>query len=372
MRQRYETLNVIELDSERLLSNLELFHRYTGDKIIPVLKSNAYGHGIKQVAKILDGSNHEIVAVDSYYEANEILKNTRSLKILVLGLVPPNNLRLLNTKRISYVAQTIEDIQAFARLRRHIQIHLELNTGMNRLGILPSEVDDYLAELKKHKNLELEGIMTHLADADSKKTSFTNYQVNLFDSSVKHILESGFHPRYIHIAQTAGSLKIKSRYSNAVRVGIGTYGINPLDKKDPVWSKLADLQPVLELKSTIVKVIDLDKGDKVSYSLTFAAKKKMRIGILPLGYYEALPRVLSNSAHLTTLSGDKLPVVGRICMNHTMIDLTDTNLSTGDQVIVISKNPSAPNSVEGIRKNHQVFPYELLCKLSSITRRQIV
>jgi alanine racemase len=369
LKPKFETLNTIHLNSNALLSNIELVHKLSGYKVIPVLKSNAYGHGIEQVAKILNGSNCEMIAVDSYFEANKIKKIFKG-KILILGYISPKNARLLTTKRISYVIQDITSLKAFAKTRKPVNIHIELNTGMNRLGLVESEIEPYIKIFKKYKKLHLEGIMTHLADADNKSSTFTDKQVEKFDALTRIILDQGFRPEYIHISQTAGSLKVNSRYANTVRLGIGTYGINPLTRGDKYFEKLKKLQPVLELKSTIIKTIDLEKGEKVGYGCTFTAKKNTKIAVLPLGYYEAIPRELSNKGVVTYEKGS-LPIVGRVCMNHTMIDITGTSLKAGDKVTIISSKKTDPNSILSVQSKFKLFSYELLSNLSDTIRRQI-
>ena len=373
MRPRaYRPLNRIEISRQRLLANVALIQKaHPSFQVIPVLKGNAYGHGLEDVTNILNASSCQYLAVDGYFEAAKIRHFTNK-RILVMGYILPENVRLTDTRRCSFVVQDIAGLKAFAALCKPVHIHLELNTGMNRMGLQPSEVQPYLDELKKHPQLELEGIMTHLADADNElDDSFTDQQTAAFDQQVEHILAAGFKPKLIHIAQTAGSAKVHSRYANAARIGIGTYGINPLLPKDKHQHDLAGLQPVLELKSTIMKVIDLQKGDKVSYSCTFTAPKAMRVGVLPLGYYEGVPRELSNKGCVTA-DGRELPILGRVCMNHTIIDLTGTKLGQFDEVTVISNDNRKPNSVIAMQNKHGLFAYTTLTGLSSSVRRTIV
>jgi alanine racemase len=252
-----------------------------------------------------------------------------------------------------------------------VAIHLELNTGLNRLGINEDELATYLDFLAKHPKLQLEGVMTHLANADGLKDDFTTKQVEAFDRQVGLILDEGFKPTFVHIAQTAGSLKAKSRYSNAVRLGIGLYGINPLDPKDSFYKRLSKLKPVLELRTTIIKTIDLKRGDKVGYGCSFSAPRKMTIAVLPVGYHDGLPRLLSGKAVLT--SGEhRLRIVGRIYMNMTTVEVSGTGLGVGDHVTVISPDPAEPNSVASLTRDFQIFSYELLVHLASTTRRKII
>lgn len=368
----YRTLNLIELSRSALLQNVALVqNQHPSFGIIPVLKSNAYGHGLREIAAMLNRVDCPFLAVDGYFEAARIRRITRH-HVLVLGYILPENVRLLDTKRCSFVVQDIAGLEAFARLHRRVRIHLELNTGMNRLGLAVDELQLYLDIFKLFPKLELEGVMTHLADADNgADNSFTWRQVEQFDSQIERILSEGFRPRFIHIAQTAGSVKTESKYANALRFGIGLYGINPLAPGDPHFRDYDDLRPVLSLKSTIIKVIALESGDRVSYNGTYTAPKPMRIGVLPLGYYEGVPRLLSNVG-MVMHGNSILPIVGRVCMNHTMIDLSATNLQLGDMVTVISSTTGHPNSIARLASTHSLFPYGTLTGLASSVRRDII
>lgn len=369
----YQPLNRIELNRSRMLHNIAALKRmHPGLEIIPVLKGNAYGHGLVPTAQILNRIRCKYLAVDGYFEAGT-LRGVTDKRLIVMGSVLPSNVKLLDTKHCSFVVQEVEGLRAFGMLNKPVRVHLEINTGMNRMGLNASELMPYLETLREYPKITLEGVMTHLADADNPTdNSYTERQVTEFDKHVEYILAAGFTPDLIHIAQTAGSTKVVSRYANAIRLGIGTYGINPLLPEDANYAQLADLQPVLELKSTIVKIIELSPGDKVSYNGIFTAPRAMRIGVLPLGYYEGLSRELSNKGCVLADNGHVLPIVGRVCMNHTMVDLSGTDLRTHDTVTVISGDPSSPNSINNLQAQHGLFAYASLTSLSSSVRREIV
>lgn len=368
--RKFKTLNQIELSGPNLINNFNLIQsKHPKFQIIPVLKSNAYGHGITQIGRLLNLVKCRMIAVDGYSEALELSK-VSDHKILVMGYIDRVNFRVLNLKKYSFVIQSSDELASLGRLNRKATIHLELNTGMNRLGLQPDELNNYLKVLQRFPKIKLEGVMTHLADADNINNSFTRKQLKSFDEAVEYILSKGFKPKYIHIAQTAGSVKVESKYANAIRVGIGLYGINPLAPSDNHFEDLEKLTPVLELKSKIIKVQQLEEGDRVSYGGTFVASKQMQIGILPLGYYEGIPRELSNCG-IVTHEGNQLPIIGRVCMNHTIIDLKDSKLKVGDEVIVFSSDPSAPNSISNIAKTNKLFSYSILSGIPSAIRRVI-
>ncbi len=369
---KFSTLNIIEISKSSIINNFDIIQNNNPNfSIIPVLKANAYGHGIIQVAKILNSVNCDFLAVDGYFEAAKI-NNISKHKILVLGYIKPVNFNLLNTKKCSFVIQDIEGLKSLGLYKKPVNIHIELNTGMNRMGLQVDEINEYLNEVKKYSNINIEGIMTHLADADNDRdNSYTLGQVKVFDNLVDKILGLGFNPKYIHIAQTAGSVKVVSRHANSLRLGIGLYGISPLSKKDKHSKCLNGLKPALKFTSTIVKVIALKKGDRVSYNGIFDAPRKMNIAVLPLGYYEGIPSSLSNIRSVS-FNNKFLPIVGRICMNHTMINIEGIDLKFGDVVTVISDRPDDLNSINCLAINHDLFRYSLMTGFSESTRRIIV
>ncbi|HEX3082033.1 MAG TPA: alanine racemase, partial [Candidatus Saccharimonadia bacterium] len=194
----YRPLNRIEVSRAALQHNVGLVQAQHRDyTIIPVLKGNAYGHGIDLVARALKAS--PLLAVDGYHEAEHI-HDVTDHRVLVMGYIRPGNVRLLNTTHCSYVVQDIAGLKAFGALGRVVRIHLELNTGMNRLGLSPSELPAYLEVLRSYPKLQLEGVMTHLADGDNATSDeFNRRQQEAFDAQIEMVLAAGFRPRYVHI-----------------------------------------------------------------------------------------------------------------------------------------------------------------------------
>ncbi|MCL2174373.1 alanine racemase [Candidatus Saccharibacteria bacterium] len=368
--RQFKVFNQIILDKKAVRHNLEILRQIGGTDVMPVLKSNAYEHGIRQMAAILRELAVPMVAVDGYYEATAIRRIFKG-RILVLGVIRRENVGRLRNHRISYVLQNIDDLRAFGQTGRKFNIHLEINTGMNRLGLRPEEIAEYLRVLEKYQNLHLEGVMTHLASADDPDSDSPEQQVEIFDQAVREILDAGHQPEIIHVANSAGVGRVNSRFANYIRPGLAVYGLSELPENDDRSQQFSKLRPVLELRSTIVKTINLRKGEAVGYGGSFIAPQTMRIGVLPLGYYEGIPRALSNRGLVTSLSGRELDIVGRVCMNHTMIDLSDADLGEGDEVVIISRDPKARNSVHGLEREFDLFAYETLARLSENIRRVV-
>jgi len=366
----FATHNRIEVSKSALLHNVDLFARFSDKQVIPVLKGNAYGHGIEQVAASLKDRRFPYVAVDGYFEALRVRKVSKQ-PVLVMGAIKPENFSKIKYDHFAFVVQDIETIDALGRTGKKITVHLECNTGMNRYGAAPAELAELTKRILSYSNLRLEGVMSHLADSDGDDATTVESAVQLYDKCVEAVRTAGGTPTMFHVAQTAGSVKAVSKYATTIRLGIGLYGINPFPPNHPLHTELKSLRPALKFVSTITKVIELKRGDKVSYNYTFTAPKQMRIGILPVGYYEGVNRALSNSG-IVSLGKARLPIVGRVCMNHTMIELEGTRATVGSEVIVYSSDASARNSIDNIAHEHNLFNYNLLTALSSDVRRVLV
>lgn len=368
----FETYNHIYISKSAILDNFDLYKSLSnGKQIFPVLKSNAYGHGLEQIAEILKERTFPYIAVDGYFEGLKI-HDISDQPVLVMGSIKPVNYKNMDIRGCAFVVHQKEIIDVLARLNKKVKIHLELETGMGRHGVRVDELDDFLKSLKKYPKLELEGIMTHLADADNfKSNKYTDSQVNKYDNAVEKILSYGFSPKYLHIAQSAGTIKAISKYTNSVRIGIGLYGINPLDALDRDFNKLEQLKPALTLASSIAKIFRADKGISIGYGCSYVTKRNSQIGVLPIGYYEGIPRSLSNLGQVG-YNNTFLPIVGKVCMNHIMIDISDIRANLEDEVIIISPKKTDINSVSEISKRFGVFDYELLSGLNQNIRRIIV
>lgn len=372
LERPFETFNRIEVSGNALRHNLQFFRDTTQQSVIPVLKGNAYGHGTALVARALKHEKLDYIAVDSYADALIVREETKH-PVLIMGAVHPDNFPLLRFRNFAFVVQDKHTITALGKTGKRIKIHLEVNTGMNRNGVRLQDLKALVRHIGKYKNLKLEGIMSHLADSDGDDPALTNVNnaVDVFDRAVETVRAAGAHPTLLHVAQTAGSMSANSRYSNAVRVGIGLYGINPLPKSHRLHNTLTSLQPALRLVSRLVRIGDLKKGEHVSYNYTYTAKKDTRIGVLPLGYYEGVARSLSNVGSVG-VNGRHAPIIGRVCMNHTLINLGTIPAKWGDEVVVYSNDASDPTSIASLQQSLGIFSYEILANLSHEVRRVLV
>lgn len=367
----FTVYNEIKLYSTALLNNVSVLSKLSPqNNIIPVLKSNAYGHGLPEIAKILKARKFPYIAVDGYFEAIAI-HEVSNQPVLVMGAIAPDNFNRINPKNCAFVVHDKQTIEAMGVSRKKFTLHLEIETGMSRHGVDPSKVLDYVNLINSFSNLKLEGVMSHLADADNPEDDFTENQTIVFDNCVGQIINSGVQLKWVHIAQSAGLSKVKSKYANATRTGIALYGMNPLEKKDKNFEKYTDLEPVLELVSTVTKIQKISYGTSVGYGRTFVAGKDTGIAVLPLGYYEGIPRELSNKGYIE-INGKLHKIAGRVCMNITMIDVGTSEVKIGDKAVIISNNKNSPISAESICKRNNMFIYSYLTSLNQNIRRRIV
>ncbi|MGI5826259.1 MAG: alanine racemase, partial [Patescibacteria group bacterium] len=336
-RKPYQTLNLVKINKSTLLSNFAFFQKQNPQaKICPVLKSNAYGYGLKLIGKFVDEEiKPEFICVDSLYEAYELEKTKITTPLLILGYTFPENFkhRNLNFRLPVFDGETLKILNKY---QPGIKVHIKVDTGMNRLGIKENQVDGFVETLKQYPEIRVEGIYSHLADADNEDEAFSLKQIETFKRIIKKFEAAGFNFKYKHLCATAGSLKFKDPEFNLIRLGFGFYQVP---------------NPALKLISHIIDIKEVEKGETVSYNCTFKAKQKMKIAALPIGYYDGIDRRLSNAGSVS-VRGISCPIVGRVCMNITTIDVTKVkDVKIGQEVEI-----DIINQAELVHKS----PYEAL------------
>ncbi len=365
--RNYEPLNLIEISRKNLKSNYKYLSSINSNiKIAPVLKSNAYGHGISLVGKEFDKLGAPFICVDSLYEAYELLNKNVKTQVLIMGFISPKS---LNTKKLpfSYAVYNKELVYAIAKYQPNSKVHIFVDTGMHREGVRLEDLPKFLKYIQSN-HLEIEGLMSHFAMGDDIKNEDTRKQVENFALTRKILKDHGINPKWIHIANSAGLLnsrEYKNKLGNMARVGKSSYGIDPRKVNK-------DLKPALTLKTKIAQVKNLKKGEKVGYDFSYTATKDMRIAIIPIGYYEGVDRRLSNKGYVL-VKNKYCKIIGRVSMNITIIDVSNIkNVSVGQEVIVFSNNPAAKNSIQNSAKICNTIPYELLVHIGSSTKRIIL
>jgi len=370
----YSPLVTITISKKALLHNIQEFQKLNSSvQIAPVLKSNAYGHGLVHVAEILDTHNeitHSIpfLIVDSYFEAITLRAEGIKKPLLIIGYTPSETILSSKLKNIAFGVINIQTLTELSeRADSKVSIQLKIDTGMNRQGIQVEELDAAISHIKSNHHLHLQGIFSHFADADSTDPTFTDSQITAWDVCVEKVLSEFPKLQYYHLSNTAGQVHGQKIKANVARLGLGLYGIQqnaPIDEK-------VHLIPALELKTIVSGVKKIEPGDKIGYNGTFTAQNPMTIATIPVGYFEGLDRRLSNKGFVK-IGAHFAPVVGRISMNITVIDISSIpDVRLNDEVTVISSSLTDKNSLEQCAHLCETIPYELLVHLPAHLLRTV-
>ncbi len=359
-RRRYDALVEVVVFRDWLFHNLESLRKIAGqNRIAPVLKSNAYGHGLIEVAEILDNQGVPFFVVDSYHEAMVLRNAAIKTNILVIGFTPFENIKRNRDRTIAF---TITDLEQLKYLEKKLKspetFHLKIDTGMHRQGILPADLGAATTLIKANQNIVFEGLCSHFADGEDD--DYTKKQIEVWNPLVEKLtLEFPF--KFIHLAATTGLRHWPQIKSNTARVGKGLYGLG----------NIAGTEPVLEMRARITGIKKIKSGDSVGYGMTFKAERDMVIGTLPLGYFEGVDRRLSNIG-MVKYQDRYCRILGRVSMNITTIDLTEVpDAKAGDEVVVLSANGSDDNSVENLAKLCNTIALDLVVHIPQHSRRVV-
>lgn len=312
--------------------------------------------------------------VDSLYEAYELSKQKIKTPILIMGYTDPQNYAIWKKLPFTFTVYDISSLEALNKYQPGAKVHLKLDTGMCRLGIQKNNISSFITALKKCQNLKIEGIYSHLSQADnSKKNTFTSNQIKLFKEMTSNFEKAGFNFKYKHISATSGASTLKDPYFNLIRLGLGFYGYSPFGPHTSLGrNQRKILKPALTFTSRLALIKEINSGNHVGYRGTYIARQNEIIGILTAGYYEGIPWKLSNQASLL-LHQTESPIIGNIAMNMTTIKIPRTiKAKIGDKVTVISPNIKDCCSLYKLASILKTIPYTLLTGLHSSIRRNII
>lgn len=367
----FETLNRIYVSKEAILNNFDLVQKLNPEySIFPVLKSNAYGHGIREIATILKERKPYYIVVDSYFEALKI-REVNKAPVLLIWYTLPENLKNMNFSFVSLVVYDFITLAELWKIWKKIKIHLKIDTWMNRQWIYLEQVLNFVNEVKKHKFIILEWICTHLADADNISEKYSIMQIEKFKKAIEIVENAWIKLKYKHLSNSAWSSKFHLKDFNSLRLWIWLYWVNPLESNDENHSKLEDLKLALSFESTLILIKKISKWEKVSYNWVFTAEKEMTIWIVPVWYYEALSKKLSSN-YSYFYKWNELPILWRICMNLTIIDISWVNISVWDKLEIISNQKNVKNNIYELSKKSETITYECFTRLAESVRRDII
>lgn len=342
-----------------------------GVKLLGVVKANAYGHGAVPVASYLE-NQVDYFATATIEEAVELRENGISAPILILGYVSPSQYGDLVeydiTQTIDSYAQALALEKEAARQNRKAKAHLAVDTGMTRIGFQVTEHDaDVAAKIADLPHIELEGMFTHFSCADQEDKTYCLMQMEKYDKMTALLAERGVTIPLRHICNSAGIMEFDDHRFEMVRSGIITYGIYPSEE---VKKERLDLIPALSWKSHVIHVKEVGPGIGVSYGATYVTEKPMtRIATVSAGYADGYPRALSNQG-CVLIHGKKAPIIGRICMDQMMVDVTDIpDVQVEDVVTLVGTDGDETITIEEIANPAARFDYEMLCDISSRVTR---
>lgn len=358
----YATVNLAAL-----AHNLSCIKRYLPPacEIMAIVKANAYGHGAVRIAHALIRQGIGRFAVASLDEGIELRQAGLAVPIVVLGALFEEQIADLVAHRLTPVVSDERILPSLAKAV-HAQpapypIHLKVETGMGRLGLSPEELLSLLDNPALRNPLQIEGVMTHLADADGEDSAFTEQQLGAFRAVLEQIRQRGLTLPLVHVANSAAIIRFADAHFSLVRPGIMLYGYHTLPASVPA----PDLTPILSLRTTVAQLRTIPRGQTVSYNRAFVAKRPTRIAILPIGYADGYSRQLSNHGFVL-VQGRRAPIVGLVCMDMIMVDVTDlAPVQVGETVTLIGQQGGESIWADEVAEWIGTIPYEVLCGIGS-------
>jgi len=362
-----------EIDLSAIKNNIEEIRRITNPKsqVMAVVKANAYGHGAVEVSKVCLENGADRLAVARSTEALELRNAGITCPILVFGYCTEEEIEKMVENDITltvYSFETASSIQKTAeKLGKHPKIHIKVDTGMSRLGFLPrKDAVETIQKIMELENIEVEGIYTHFADADNSDKTYTTLQFSRFTNFLHDLEENEIFIPIKHASNSAAIIDHPETHLNLVRPGIILYGLYP---SELVHKERINLKPAMSLKVLVTHVKEVPENTKISYGCTFETKKPSKIASLPIGYADGFTRMLKNGYVL--IHGSRVPVIGRICMDQCMIDVSYIeNVQVGDVVTIFGTQENETIPIEEFGEKLGTINYELVCMVASRVPRK--
>lgn len=352
--------SVLEVNLNNFIYNVEQIQNFVGKdiKIMPVVKANGYGSHINMRLDIMN--RFDIVAVALVSEAIYLREIGYDKEIFVLNQPALEEIDLIINNNITIGLSDLSFLEELGKRKDNVKVHIEIDTGMGRTGVL--DLDNFIFELKKYSNVIVEGIYTHLSSADSDY-EYTDKQLEKFERSVV-ILKEHFNLKYIHSSASNGLLNFKSSYCNTVRPGLILYGY---ESYPGVLNKI-DIKPVCRLKSKITFLKEVEEGTSISYSRSYITDKKTKVATIPMGYADGIRRSLSNRGNVV-VNNTIVPIIGKVCMDSFMIDVTNLDVKVGDEVYLFDNELI---KVEDIASIYDSINYEVISTISDRVPRKFI
>lgn len=332
--------------------------------ILMVIKADAYGHGMVDVGLHLDQLNVDIFGVSDINEGMLLRDHGIERPILLFESTLPEHIPFICEYDLTPSVCSVEfarQLDACAKkMDKLIKIHVEVDTGMGRLGVWHEEALDFIKSVSQFRNLLTEGIFTHFPVADTDR-KFTENQITQLYELVSTLDKNGFIIPYVHASNSMGLIGYKTSVLNLFRPGLMVYGLHPEHRKTPD----IDLQPALSVKSKVIFLKDITKGRGISYGRTFIAKRKMRVATIPIGYNDGYFRQLSNKADVL-IQGKRCPVIGTVTMDQIIVDVSHlSDIDIGETVTVLGRQQDEEISADELASHLKTINYEVVCNLGN-------
>ena len=387
----------IELDAEACRHNVKTFRKLIGPnvKLFSVVKSNAYGHGLPVFPKLIESMGIDPVrnkplhaaaaapsaerisngvdgfCVDSILEGLRLRKEGIKKPILVLGFTLPAFFGKAALNNIAVTISSFDSLRAFERTKRKPFFHLKIDTGMHRQGFYQEDLPKVVRLLTKSLNPKLAGIYTHFASKDIKDRAYSEQQFRNFEKAVTILERAGFKNLIRHAAATGGAFISPKYHLDAVRIGIGSYGLWPSGELEAALFKKISLKPILSWRTMISEVKSLSAGDCVGYDMTECVNRPTKAAVLPIGYWHGFPRSLSGIGEVL-IRGRRARVLGKVSMDMTVIDVTGIDCRPGDVTTIIGKDSGNELTASEVAQRAGTINYEFVTRLNPLIQKIVV
>lgn len=359
------TVTWAEIDLEAIEANIREFQNFSGPQveIIAVVKANAYGHGAVPVARTVLQAGATRLAVARLVEGIELRQAGLAAPILVMGYTPPDGAALIAEYDLTPCPVSAEFVQTLSAraqaLGRVIPIHLKVDSGLSRFGLLPQEIVPFAQSLAGLPGVRLEGLFTHFATADELDESYARAQLAIFQEVLGALQAAGIRIPLVHTANTGITMRYPEAHFNAIRPGIGIYGLPPSQEYPPAF----ELHPALALKSRISRVRRLPAGTAISYGRTYITPEEMPVGLASIGYGDGLHRLLSNRGAVL-VHGKRAPILGRVAMDNIILDLRGIpEVQMNDEVVIIGAQGQECITADEVARQVETINYEVTTSL---------
>jgi alanine racemase len=335
--------------------------------IMAVVKANAYGHGIVEIAQAAIAQGVRYLGVACLYEARQLRSAGITHPIMLINYLDLDSCAEALNLDLTITVMDVEVIEHLAKLskKRNVvtKVHLKVDTGMHRAGCDPNECHSLVKLIQSSTHLELEGIFTHFACSDNPNQTHMYEQLRCFNDVLKELRKLNIYPPLIHSANSAALLTDPATHFTMVRPGIVAYGINPLPKNHPRYDEvLHDFSPILTLTSQIIHIRTLGVGEHIGYGSTYTTTKNSKIALIPIGYGDGLMRYSKSMRHML-VCGKMAPLVGRVSMDQSCIDVTDIDAKVGDEVVIIGSQGAKQINATELAGQSDTIDYEVLTRI---------